>query len=153
MRAVTVRGRRAPAVAVLAVVGLLLGACGGDSGGGAEGGVTGLAPGSDADRTVEMVMTEFAYEPAEVTVPAGTPIRFVFPNRGKVQHEGAVGTLADNEAIEKDRATAPDLPTVRVPAGGTGERVVEFDRPGTFVVGCHELGHWAAGQKATVTVT
>lgn len=147
-------GRRGgPAVLAAALVGLLLAACGGDSGGGSEGGVTGLEPGSDADRTVEMVMTEFAYAPDEVTVPADTPIRFVFPNQGKVQHEGAIGTLADNEAVEKDRATAPDLPTVRVPAGGTGALVVRFDRPGTFVVGCHELGHWAAGQRATVTVT
>lgn len=141
-----------PVAAVVVLVGLLLAACG-DGGGGADGGVTGLDSGSDADRSVELVMTEFAYAPAEVSVPAGTPIRFVFPNQGKLAHEGGIGTLAANEAVEKDRSTAPDLPAVRVPPGATGELVVEFDRAGTFVVGCHELGHWAAGQRATVTVT
>ena len=152
------RPHRAPArrplsaVAAVMVVAGLLGACGGDDGGGGGGGVTGLEPGSSADTTVEMVMTEFAYDPDEATVPSGTNVRFRFANAGRVSHEGAIGTLADNQAVEKDRATAPDLPTVRVPAGGTGELVVRFDEPGTFVVGCHELGHWSAGQRATVTV-
>jgi uncharacterized cupredoxin-like copper-binding protein len=154
MPPLTVPARRRWATAVAVVLAAtLLAACGGDSGGGAEGGVTGLEPGSDAGRTVEMAMVEFAYEPAEVSVPADSAVRFVFPNKGKVSHEAAVGTRADHEAIEKDRSTAPDLPTVRVPAGASGELVVRFDRAGTFVVGCHELGHWAAGQIATVTVT
>ena len=154
MPCLTVRPRRRGAIAVAVVLaGTLLAACGDDSGGGAEGGVAGLEPGSDADRTVEMAMVEFAYEPAEVSVPADTAVRFVFPNRGQRPHEGAVGTRADHEAVENDRSTAPDLPTVRVAAGASGELIVRFDRPGTFVVGCHELGHWAAGQMATVTVT
>lgn len=156
MRPLTAHRRRWRAAAALALV-TVLAACGGDSDGGsdgaAEGGVTGLEPGSDADRSVEMAMVEFAYEPDEVSVPADTPIRFVFPNRGQILHEAAVGTQAEHEAIERSRSTAPDLPTVRVQSGATGELVIRFDRPGEFVIGCHELGHWNAGQRATVTVT
>ena len=43
--------------------------------------------GAATDTTVEMVMAEFTFTPDTTSVPAGSAVRFRFPNRGQVQHE------------------------------------------------------------------
>ncbi|HET7488352.1 MAG TPA: hypothetical protein VFJ85_10520 [Acidimicrobiales bacterium] len=136
-------------LAVVAVAGLL-GACGGGSSGG---GVESLDPGTSTDATVRMAMAEYKYTPNATTVASGQAVRFEFPNAGSLQHEARVGTMEQQEAYEKDRSgPGADLPSVLVQPGQTGELLLRFAKPGTYVIGCHELGHWAAGQKATVTV-
>ena len=42
---------------------------------------------------------------------------------------------------------------VTVAPGSTGNLTYTFDRPGTYLVGCHQPGHWASGMRATVTVS
>lgn len=38
-----------------------------------------------------------------------------------------------------------------VDPGATEDLTATFDRTGTFIIGCHQPGHFEAGMKATVT--
>lgn len=49
---------------------------------------------AEASRTVEVTMTEFAYEPASITVEQGETVRFVVRNAGEQVHEFNIGTAA-----------------------------------------------------------
>lgn len=142
--------RAARWTAALTLVAATSAGCGGGSGGGGVEALDGQAP---AGTTVELAMAEYTYTPATATVPAGTAVRLVFPNRGRLQHEARVGTLAEHESYERDRSGAgADMPSVLVAPGQTDELLLKFTKPGTYVVGCHEIGHWKAGQRATITV-
>jgi uncharacterized cupredoxin-like copper-binding protein len=46
-----------------------------------------------------------------------------------------------------------DDPAVTVEPGKTEELTTRFDDAGTYEIGCHEPGHYAAGMKITITVT
>jgi uncharacterized cupredoxin-like copper-binding protein len=41
---------------------------------------------------------------------------------------------------------------IEVPAGRTGDLQMTFGTPGDLLIGCHVLGHYAAGTKVTLTV-
>jgi uncharacterized cupredoxin-like copper-binding protein len=36
--------------------------------------------------------------------------------------------------------------------GETNELTWHFTEPGTVLIGCHQVGHYAGGMKATITV-
>ena len=42
---------------------------------------------------------------------------------------------------------------VTLKAGETGTVSHTFDKAGTFLIACHQPGHYAGGMKATVVVT
>jgi uncharacterized cupredoxin-like copper-binding protein len=42
---------------------------------------------------------------------------------------------------------------ITVEPGETGDLTYRFDEAGTYEIGCHEPGHYAAGMKLTVNVT
>lgn len=115
----------------------------------------------DGAHTVEVEMTEFAFEPDTLTVPAGEPVTFVFHNTGAIDHEAMVGdahmqeefALSDGHGDHASGGHHGDVHAVTVPPGETAELVVTFDEPGETMLGCHLEGHWDAGMVATVTVT
>jgi uncharacterized cupredoxin-like copper-binding protein len=111
----------------------------------------------DASRTIDVVMKEFAYEPAAVTVKAGETVKFVFRNEGQILHESFIGDEAAQQEHETEmRQSRKDdhgEHAVKVIPGKTGTLTYTFDKAGeTLIIGCHETGHWPAGMKMTVTV-
>jgi uncharacterized cupredoxin-like copper-binding protein len=114
----------------------------------------------NAPVVVKVVMGEFSYRPASITVPAGRPVRFEVSNPGVVPHEIVIGDEhAQDEAEEAMRSGAAgshshdDIPTIYLDAGKSGVLEATFDKPGTLLIGCHIPGHWAAGMKGTLTVS
>ena len=86
---------------LVAVAGLLL-ACGGGDQQPTEEKAGSPAAASETDTTVvEMTMKDYAYEPADVTVPAGEPVTLNIKNTGTVEHYFVVGdTIAsDGEGV------------------------------------------------------
>jgi uncharacterized cupredoxin-like copper-binding protein len=83
-------------------------------------------------------MSEFAFDPATVTVEQGQPVVVTLPNTGAVEHDFAIPEL--------------DVQPVEVPAGQTGR--VEFtpSRSGTFSFVCTEPGHQQAGMVGQLIV-
>jgi uncharacterized cupredoxin-like copper-binding protein len=106
-------------------------------------------------------MTSFAFVPAQVQVRSGATIRFRFHNAANVVHEAFIGDQAAQDSHNSEMAQPGgmamagmhDPNEVEVAAGATKDVTYRFPQPGTVVLGCHEPGHYAAGMKATITVT
>lgn len=120
-------------------------------------GTTGAA--AAATRTVEIKMVDIAFEPKTLSVKKGERIDFVFRNDGKIPHDAFVGDTAAQADHEKEMRQAEQSSTamgetkgLTVDPGKTGQLSHTFDTPGSFEVGCHQPGHYAAGMKVTVTV-
>ena len=134
------------AAAVLATVGLGLGACGGGSdndkssaGGKAEDSPVVSAPsGADgAGSTIEVVGKEFSYSPAKLTLKAGQPATIVLKNTGSIEHDITVSDVGFK---------------LTVPGNNTGDKVLKVDKPGTYEFFCSVAGHEDAGMKGELTV-
>lgn len=133
---------------------VLLGGCGGGPHG-SHGGTAGPT------RTIDVVMKDIAYEPAAVTVKAGETVKFVFRNEGKIRHDAFIGDEAAQAEHENEmREEGSDGngghhrdDAITVDPGQTGTLTHTFKAGDALVIGCHEVGHYAAGMKLTVTVT
>jgi uncharacterized cupredoxin-like copper-binding protein len=108
-------------------------------------------------REITVDMESFAYEPARLSVGAGTTVRFVFRNPDKVVHEAIIGDAQfqeEHEARAKmTEAHHGGAEAVDVAPGQSAELTHTFQERGTFLIGCHEPGHYAGGMKAEVKVT
>ncbi len=116
-------------------------------------------PAKAADRTVDVNMVDIGFAPAALSVNAGETVKFVFHNTGKVDHEAIIG----DETVQSDHEQKmmaggqgmemSDANSVTVKPGATGELTYTFAGAGQTVIGCHELGHYAAGMKVAVTAS
>jgi uncharacterized cupredoxin-like copper-binding protein len=145
-------------VAVLAALAPVAAACGGDDDSDASG------DGTNADRTIELDMSDTEFDPESIEVNQGETVRFVFTNTGKVDHDAFIGdkdAQADHEAemraAEEEEhggghgEEAEDAVTVE--PDEAGELTYTFDESGSLEIGCHQPGHYADGMKVDVTVT
>jgi uncharacterized cupredoxin-like copper-binding protein len=112
-----------------------------------------------ATRTVDVVMKEFAYEPASVTVAPGETVKFVFKNEGKILHDALIGDEAAQQAHEQEmraggmKQHGDDNDAVKVIPGETGSLTHTFKAGESLIIGCHETGHYQAGMKMVVAVS
>lgn len=145
----------------LAVIAVIAAAC---SGGGATPAPATAAPAASVEATaaatrIEVTLTDgLKIEPASMTVPAGVPVTFVVTNTGKITHEFVLGDEADQMEHEEEMASGgmdmggDDAQSVSVDPGQVKELTITFDKPGATLAGCHVVGHYPAGMKATVTI-
>lgn len=95
----------------------------------------------DAQRH-QVESTEFAFEPAELTIEAGRSVAVTLTNAGEVEHEWElIGD--DGSAIAHAHAGVGDEATV----------VFTLDEPGTYEVRCTIPGHAEEGMIGKVTAT
>ncbi len=113
----------------------------------------------DTDRVVEVVMTEFAFSPATISVASGETIRFAIVNEGFAEHEFRVTTMhAAEEHIEGGHGGHGDghhdEMVLHLGAGESGIIDVAFAKTGTFdLVACLLPGHFEAGMTAPLHYT
>ena len=120
---------------------------------------------ADSDRTVDIVMTDYAFEPEQLEVSAGETIRFVVVNEGAVDHEFRLSNahrieehLASGHADHDDEGghhgEDGDVFIVLEP-GQAGELVVTFPEDTTVYTetACLLPGHYEAGMKGTINYT
>jgi hypothetical protein len=168
MARMNVASRPVPALALVALVGLLAGAC--DVG--ATAATPPITPGtSGTPREVNVVTRDYAFVPSVIDLAPGETVLLHVINGGLEGHEAVFGSLADQvawEAAEAATVGAPPGPTpfVSPPPGfsgtrvivGSGQRVdVTWTVPadagaaaGGWFVGCHIPGHWQKGMVAPV---
>lgn len=146
----------------LAAIAVIAAAC---SGGGATPAPATAAPAASVEATaaatrIEVTLTDgLKIEPASMTVPAGVPVTFVVTNAGKILHEFVLGDEADQAEHEAEMAAGGGMSmpvdeemAIGVEPGQTKELTVTFDGPGSILAGCHVIGHYPAGMKATITI-
>ena len=92
-------------------------------------------------------------------MPSGVPVTFVVTNTGTVLHEFVLGDEAEQEAHDKEMAEEGGMSmpedeemAIGVEPGQTKELTVTFPEPGTTLAGCHVVGHYAGGMRATITI-
>lgn len=137
----------------LVAAAVLLGGCGG--GGGHE------SHSSSADRVVNVTMRDIAFDPAAVEVKAGETVRFVFHNEGQIRHDAFIGDEAAQAEHEKEMREAGSNGKdghdgghgITVEPGDIGSLTHTFEAGDVLIIGCHEVGHYAAGMKVAVTVS
>ena len=106
---------------------------------------------------IRVTMTDsMRFAPDPITVKAGAPITFIVNNAGLIVHEFVVGTEAEQadhaaEMAMGEMAHGHDN-ALSVEPGKTRSLTLTFAEAGSFLVGCHEPGHYDAGMKATLTV-
>jgi uncharacterized cupredoxin-like copper-binding protein len=118
--------------------------------------------GTEATRTLTVKMTDYAFNPKNPTIKAGTTtIEAV--NEGKVEHELVIfqgknpanlptepNGGVDEEKLDKMVGETGEIPEVQ--AGETKSAKFEL-KPGKYVVFCNVPGHYVAGMYGTLTVT
>lgn len=131
-----------------------------------------------AAQKVTIVMRDFSYSPAKITLRAGAPAEITLVNRGKVPHEFMIydrprsmgmmmGGEQGHEWVEKTNYF--HMVTVTVAGGKVNRHQGDFMelmvaagksatlrfipmKKGTFEFGCLIAGHYEAGQKGVLTV-
>jgi uncharacterized cupredoxin-like copper-binding protein len=111
------------------------------------------------DITVEM--TDFAYTPSSITVPAGAPVTVTVKNTGNIEHDFVVEKVnATTKVIEDSGSDAHhahgeeqnyDL-HVSANAGETTVFELTVAEPGTYEIFCSVEGHKEAGMIGELVV-
>lgn len=137
-----------------AIIGVVMTVFGAACGGGGDNGDA-----AEADRAVEVAMTDNAFDPTRLTVAAGETVTFKFTNNGAVAHDAFIG---DAEAqTEHGESMATDTEghnmdggdALLLEPGDSGELTYTFDEAGEILIGCHQPGHYDAGMKSTVSIS
>ena len=112
-----------------------------------------------AGETIEVKLSDaLRMEPAQMTVKAGQPVRFVVTNTGASNHEFYLGDEAAQGAHEQEMMSMGGMSRdeadgIVLKPGETKELTHTFATAGAFVAGCHETAHYGGGMKAAITVT
>ena len=143
---------------ILPIVSALIAACTGGSESAGSPPAASAAPSGSAPTRIEVKLTDaLKMEPATMTVPADVPVRFVVTNAGSIDHEFYLGdeaAQAKHEDEMKMGGMMHDDPNgVSLKAGETKELTHTFAQAGETLAGCHVVGHYPGGMKATITVT
>ena len=121
--------------ALLIVGALLMGACGGGGDDGDDG--DGETGGDGGTTTLSVTATEFAFDPATLSVPADEEVTIEVVNGGTIEHDFTI-----DEANLKIATPATETAT------GT------FNLPaGTYAFYCSVPGHRDSGMEGTLTVS
>jgi len=160
-------------IAVVIGLAVVLAACGGS-----EDGQTATSDEeSSAADTIRVTMTDHAYEPSGITVPAGQRVTLQFTNEGTVEHyfvvEDTVGT--DMDGFEQNLFEGVELTKNKegggeeeedhhenefeLAPGGSGSMTFTLpaSKAGTYTIACFETTggetHYQKGMEGTLTVT
>lgn len=121
-------------------------------------GMEGMEP--EADRVIEVSMTDNEFTPSNFTVEQGETVTFEFTNNGSVTHEAVIGDEEGQKIHGEDLAddgqhsheSGLHGPAARgIEPGETGEVTYTFEEDTELLIGCHEPDHYET-MKATIEV-
>ena len=115
----------------------------------------------DVELTIDIEMSEFAYDCELPDIPVDTVVALRFINVGTIEHEAVVGdhTAQSNAAQEMaemqidDQMHGHGAPAITLQPDESVELIVMFDEPGEQIIGCHIPGHWDEGMNTYFLVT
>lgn len=111
--------------------------------------------GAQMQATVRVEMSEFAFRPATISLPAGQPVRLVLVNKGQIAHQFEaeyLHALAVRIVSDSVYAEVSGFTVIRLDPGR--EARIEFlpQRKGRFVFACTIEGHREAGMHGILDV-
>lgn len=116
---------------------------------------------AEADRTIEIIMTEtdsgMHFVPGELDVQEGETLRLLVKNTGALDHEIVLDTTENNlehkAIMQKTPGMKHDDPnSLRLDPGESGEIIWTFTNEGTFQFACLIPGHMEAGMHGPIEV-
>jgi uncharacterized cupredoxin-like copper-binding protein len=106
-----------------------------------------------------IVMSDFAFDPDTVAVPAGAEITITLENVGSVEHEwvvlkGGVRVESESELPDDEETLLADFVywEAEVDAGESGTFTFTAPDPGVYQVICAIPGHLSAGMEGRLQV-
>ena len=126
-------------VVLLAALALTLSACGGSGA---------------ASTTINVTMTDFMFQPALFTVPAGQEITVNAVNTGAVVHNIVIMKFGQTVGDMFDDADLPNIYwEMELDPGESGNATFAAPtEPGEYEIVCRTPGHFAAGMTAKLVV-
>lgn len=91
-----------------------------------------------APKVVKVTAKEFAFEPREVKIKAGQPVRLVLENRGVIEHDIVLEKLG--------------VKTATIQPGKTAELTFTPKAKGRYPIVCSVPGHKEAGMTGVLVV-
>jgi uncharacterized cupredoxin-like copper-binding protein len=116
---------------------------------------------SEPATEVMVEMTDFAYSPSSITVPAGQSVTLTVKNTGNIEHDfvvekiDATTNLVQDSGSEAHHAHGAEQNYDLHVSAGVGETSVfqlTVEDPGTYKVFCSVEGHEVAGMVGELTV-
>lgn len=109
---------------------------------------------------VRVTMSEFAFEPASITVTAGQPVEITLVNDGAIEHDFAIEVIPAEDVSTEGSMSGHDMSDQHAEfdvhtATGSGETsVLRFTptQPGTYKIICSVPGHLDAGMTGELIV-
>lgn len=99
----------------------------------------GQSSGSDVDRTIELIGTEYKFEPQNLEVQTGENVKIVFKNEGTIAHDFHIKQLGfKTEPIQ--------------PGNSTSYTFTAPDEPTDLTFACKVAGHEPAGMTGQIRV-
>ncbi|HEY4690709.1 MAG TPA: cupredoxin domain-containing protein [Anaerolineae bacterium] len=135
------------AMAVLAMLSLVLSACGGSA-----------APATPEVKEIVVKVTEFAFSPAEIRAKVGQPMRIMLQNDGAVLHDmssiDAMVDMMQGEGASHDMGNTASQMKMHVAAEASQKATLEFKptQAGTYEFFCSVAGHKEAGMVGKLIV-
>lgn len=113
---------------------------------------------AQVNRTIEIDMSDnMRFDRDLVKIKVGDTVHFVVKNKGKIDHEMVIVSMAE---LKEHAALMRKMPgmkhnepnMVSVAPGKTGNIIWKFDKAGTVNFACLVPGHWEAGMKGKILV-
>ncbi len=122
------------------------------------------SPDATPDRVITInAMDSMRYDPSEITVKAGSVVKFVVTNKGEIAHAWAIDTVAEQKEHEEGMANVEmdnmmshmdNEPNGFVlKPGETKSLIWTFTKGGDIQYACHLPGHYDAGMHGAVNVS
>lgn len=116
--------------------------------------------GEDAAREADIILTEFAIDPAPLVVATGDTVTFVVKNEGGIFHElrfsnaervaEHLAEIHDGEGSEHEEDAPSDDIVIELESGESGQVTVTLDPTVFTEVVCLVPGHYEAGMRTNL---
>jgi uncharacterized cupredoxin-like copper-binding protein len=121
------------------------------------------APDATPDRVIKInALDSMSYDPANVSIEAGSTVKFVVTNKGEIAHAWAIDTVEeqleheegmDNVDMDKMMTHMDGEPNGFVlKPGETKSLIWTFTKGGDIQYACHLPGHYGAGMHGAVKI-
>lgn len=117
---------------------------------------SGGTAGTTESKTITLTMNEFQFQPAELTVNVGQPVKLVLKNTGTVLHDfvstDAMVTVIEEHGAEHEMGGMHTTMHAAVDAGQQSTLEFKATQAGTYTFYCTIAGHKEAGMTGTLIV-